>query len=247
MSHLRHILWAFSIASLSACSALPQTGDNGLEDPQGNEGYLFRAEMTIQDEWFHMPLRGKTDYRLVVFDGQVAIRAVGQESASGLIRRVLVDPELCREMEWTWAVTKLQSDAILFVKEREDVAASIFLMFGDPGFMLDPKPVPTLRYVWTNESVEIETIIDNPYLKGTVRSIVIEAGQRAYGSWVIERRNILEDFERAFGRKPDDKIHAIAIFTDNDQTKQAVEAYYGWARVHCIPGAGPIDANTLWQ
>ncbi len=94
-------------------------------------------------------------------------------------------------MEWTWAVTKLQSDAILFVKEREDVAASIFLMFGDPGFMLDPKPVPTLRYVWTNESLEIETIIDNPYLKGTVQSIVIEAGQHAYPSEVTKWRAIV--------------------------------------------------------
>ena len=38
---------------------------------QGYDGYLFRAETTIQDEWLHMPLRGETEYRVVVFDGQV--------------------------------------------------------------------------------------------------------------------------------------------------------------------------------
>jgi len=32
-----------------------------------------------------------------------------------------------------------------FVKEREDVAASIFLIFGVPGFVGQLEPVPTLR------------------------------------------------------------------------------------------------------
>ncbi|MEE8302032.1 MAG: hypothetical protein V3S24_06295 [Candidatus Tectomicrobia bacterium] len=34
---------------------------------------------------------------------------------------------------------------------------------------------------------------------------------------------------------PKDHIQAIALFTDNDQTKQPVQAYYGWARVVCAP------------
>ena len=121
------------------------------------------------------------------------------------------------------------------------------MMFGDPGFMSDPEPVPTLRYVWTNENSEVGAIIDNPYLTGTVRSIVIQAGLNPTHSWVVERRDIIEDYQEAFGDLPGDKIHAIALFTDNDQTKQPVEAYYGWARVHCIAGTGPIDANDMWE
>ena len=123
-----------------------------------------------------MPLRGATDYHLTVFENQVAIRAVGRNSASGLIRRVVFDPFECREMEWSWAVTSLQSEAVLTRKDREDVAASIFLMFGDPGSMLSPDPVPTLRYVWTNETAGLGAVIDNPYFPGTVRSIVTNAG-----------------------------------------------------------------------
>ncbi len=194
-----------------------------------------------------MPLRGETDYRLAVYDDRVAIRAVGQDSASGLIRRILVDPAQCREIEWSWAVNRLQPDAVLTLKEHEDVAASIFLMFGDPGFMLDPSPVPTLRYVWSNESADVGAIIDNPYMKGIVRSIVIKAGLDPNRSWVVQRRDVHEDFQRAFGYPPDDRIHAIALFTDNDQTKQPVEAYYGWARVLCAPGTQPVDADESWE
>jgi len=95
------------------------------------------------------------------------------------------------------------------------------------------KPVPTLRYVWTNGAVPAGAVIDNPYLPGTVRSIVVKSGTERIGTWVIERRNMVDDYVRAFGSQPANGIHAIALFTDNDQTKEPVEAYYGWGRVVC--------------
>ncbi len=178
-------------------------------------------------------MRGETDYRLALMDGRIAIRARGQHSASGLIRRVEVDSARCPIIEWSWCVTKLQKNADLRVKEGDDVAAAIFVFFGDPGFLFDPKPVPTIRYVWTNDSVAVESVIDNPYLPGTVRNIVVQSGARQAGKWVTERRNIVDDYVRAFGSPPLNGVHAVALFTDNDQTKEPVEAYYGWARLVC--------------
>ena len=221
------------ILSLSACTWAVQIDDRRQTSVVQN--ILFDAATTIQDQWQHMPLRGTTEYRLAVMNGQLGIRAVGRKSASGLIRRVSVDPGKCPIIEWSWWVTRIQPDADLRVKEAEDVAASVYLMFGDPGFLFDPKPVPTLRYVWTNDRLPLDAIIDNPYLPGTVRSIVVESGGKRVGSWVTERRDMLKDFERAFGYPPKKNIQAIALFTDNDQTEQPVEAYYGWARVVCEP------------
>jgi hypothetical protein len=166
-----------------------------------------------------------------VSDGEVVIRAEGQKSASGLMRSVDVDFKNCPTIEWRWRADELQHSANLRDKKFEDVAASIFLLFGDPGFMSNPEPVPTLRYVWTNENHTKEEVIDNPYLPGIVRSIVIRSGES--GSWFTERRNVSKDYERAFGSAPKDTIHAIAIFTDNDQTQEPVTAYYRWARIQC--------------
>ena len=226
-------IFVLLILSLSACAGVPQTIDGEPDSVAPNK--LFNAATTIQDQWLHFPLRGKTDYRLAVMNGRIAIRAAGQKSASGLIRRVAIDPVKCPIIEWSWAVRKMQKDADLRVKDREDVAASIFLLFGDPGFLFDPKQVPTLRYVWTNENVPADAIIDNPYLPGIVRSIVVESGPERVGSWVTERRNMINDFLSTFGDSPTERIHAIVLFTDNDQTQQPVEAYYGWARVICEP------------
>ncbi len=243
---------------LSACAAQPSEEEAAVGEVASSaavltpSSYLFRAATTIQDEWFHMRMRGQTEYELTIFDETVAIRARGQDSASGLIRSVDIDLQACPEIEWTWAVTQVQQNVDLRDKDGEDVAASLFLLFGDPGLYSDPDPVPTLRYVWTTDHVGQGEVIDNPYLSGIVKSIAVRVTPAKTGltshtaSWLLERRNVLEDFERAFGRAPEEGLQAIAIFSDNDQTSEPVEAYYGWARMHCVEGASTAAGGADW-
>ncbi|WP_282607446.1 DUF3047 domain-containing protein [Pelagibius sp. Alg239-R121] len=244
---------------LGACAS-QETHDGGLPDAaneiaseaEGTSNYLFQAATSIQDDWFHMRMRGQTDYQLTIFDEAVAIRARGQESASGLIRAVDIDPVACPEIEWAWAATKIQQSVNLHDKQSDDVAASLFLLFGDPGLYSDPDPVPTLRYVWTTDHVQPDEVIDNPYLSGVVKSIAVRvtspAGDQASppAAWVVEHRNILEDFTRAFGHPPAEGLQAFALFSDNDQTSEPVEAYYGWARVNCSGEAASADGASDW-
>jgi hypothetical protein len=187
----------------------------------------------IQDDWMHLALNGKTDYRMVYLDGRLAIRAEPRDGASGLIRRVSIDSTRCPTLEWSWRVEQLQASADLRLKETDDVAASIFLLFGDPGFLSDPAPVPTLRYVWTNERLAQGAVIDSPYMPGTVRSLVVENGAARLGAWVTEQRNIVEDYWKAFGRAPGAPVAAVVLFTDNDQTGEPALAHYGTARALC--------------
>ncbi len=193
---------------------------------------LFSAERAIQDEWQPILIRGETEYRVTAESGKVAIRAVGQRSASGLMRRVRVDAMRCPIINWSWRLDRLQESADITVKEKEDVAAALFLLFGDPGFLPNPRRVPSLRYVWTNERTPVEALVDSPYLPGVVKSIVVRSGSTP-SDWFIETRNVLKDFERAFGYVPQDAIEAIVLFTDNDQTQEPVIAYYGWGRMVC--------------
>ena len=47
---------------------------------------------------------------------------------------------------------------------------------------------------------------------------------------MYEKRNILEDYKKAFGRKPG-KVGAIAIMTDTDNTRSTAEAHYDELKV----------------
>lgn len=197
---------------------------------------LFRAAPTLADDWQHVPLHGSTDYRPASIGGRTVIAAEGRQSASMLLRRVEIDPVACPTLEWSWRVDQVQSSADLTRRDGDDVAAAIIVLFGDPGGWLDPRPVPTLRYVWAGAASPIDSIVDNPYLPGVVKSIVVRSGDAATGRWRIERRSWYDDFRRAFGHEPGDRVAAIGLFTDNDQTGDPAHAYYEWGRVRCAGG-----------
>ncbi len=131
-----------------------------------------------------------------------------------------------------WRVERLQQRADVRVKDREDFAAAIFLIFGRPS--LFNQDVPSLVYIWTNDRLPKGAIVESPYHPGSVRDIVVRSGEGSGGQWVHERRNVVEDFREAFGREPPATVEVVALFTDNDQTGEPVEAYYG--PVKALPG-----------
>ena len=194
---------------------------------------LLDVAMMVDHQWRHFAIRGKTDYRITQVDGRLAVAARGRYTASGLMRRVDIDPLACRALRWRWRVDAAQRTADLGAKAKEDVAASLFVLFGDPGFAADPDPVPTLRYVWTGGPARPGAIVDSPYLPGVVRSIVVRTRKDTLGAWTVERRDLYRDFQAAFGRAPTSRIRAIALFTDNDQTREPAMAYYASAEVAC--------------
>lgn len=201
----------------------------------GNEQAIAVLDVSslIQHQWEELQIKGSTEYRVVSSEGKPVLWASGRESASGLSRYIEFDANQCPIIEWSWRVDQLQADANLKSRSGEDVAASIYLLFGDPGLLADPDLVPTLRYVWSNEKVTVNEIVKSPYLPKYVHSIVVQAGSKQLGRWVTESRNIAEDYQLAFGTEPPDKIQAVVLFTDNDQTKQTVEAGYAWIKVTC--------------
>ena len=146
-------LWGAAILALTACAEIPRhtvkSGDAGTSLT------ILRPTTYRADGWRDVPIRGKTDYSVVARDGRSAIMAIGRHTASGLARRANIDPKTCRNIRWSWRVDQMQAEINLRQKSKEDVAASLFLTFGDPGFMMMPNPVPTLRYVWTTDHMKI--------------------------------------------------------------------------------------------
>jgi len=200
---------------------------------------LFSGATALQDGWQHVRLRGATDWRLVALDGTVAIRAEGQSSASGLFRYVETDHPKCTTggtLHLRWRVDAVQTSSDLTERGQEDVGAGLFLLFGDPGMLSDPQPVPTLRYVWAGVGLPVGTVVDSPYLPGVVRSIVLRNETASLGEWATETRDLAADFRAAFDREPTDPVQAIALFTDNDQTGEPAIAHYGNAEIVCPTG-----------
>jgi len=56
--------------------------------------------------------------------------------------------------------------------------------------------------------------------------IVMESGSERVGEWIMEERNVYEDYKKAFGEEPTN-ISGVAIMTDTDNTKDSATAYFG--------------------
>jgi hypothetical protein len=59
-----------------------------------------------------------------------------------------------------------------------------------------------------------------------VRMVVVESGAQRIGEWVSIRRNVLEDYRRAFGEEPSDVL-AVGLMTDPGDDGSPRRSFYG--------------------
>jgi uncharacterized protein (DUF1501 family) len=66
----------------------------------------------------------------------------------------------------------------------------------------------------------------NSQKTGTVTFVVMRSGSKDLGKWVIEQRNVAEDYAKIFGEFPDDP-RAITISIDSNDTHSMAESFMG--------------------
>ncbi len=190
-----------------------------------------------------------TEYTLVDVEGTVVVRAESRASASGLMREIEIDPALHPIIEWRWRVANVLEKGDLSRKSGDDYPARLYITFGyDPerASLLararyetlrllygEYPPVAALNYIWEG-SAPVGTIAPNPYTDRN-RMIVVESGDENVGEWRVERRNVVEDYERAFGGQAP-RISSVAIMTDTDDTGESAVAWFGDISFPAPPG-----------
>jgi hypothetical protein len=222
-----------ALMAATGCASGPPRGQASAAPVEGEALTVFTADDALTRDWQLFRVWRTADIGLAAVDGEVAIRAYAEGSSAGLGRWIDIDTDICPTLEWTWRVNRLPPAADLTSKDSEDMAASVLVFFGDPGSLTLPSPVPTLRYVWATETQPVGTVVDSPYLPGTLRSLVVRSGPADLGRPVTERRDLVADFATAFGRTPPEPARLVALFTDADHGTGPVEAFYLGARALC--------------
>jgi hypothetical protein len=191
------------------------------------------------EPWFTRRGNTPTDYGVVQMDGAAVLQADAREGGSGLARFIRVDPQRHPWLEWRWRV-EAEPGKDLKVSSGSSPLARLSVAFhGDVhkldfedrtklrlAMLLTPNGLPyaSLLYVWMLE-VPAETVIHSPYTD-RVRMIVVESGAQRIGAWVSVRRNVLEDYRRAFGDEAGD-IVGIGLMTDPGDDHSRRRGYYG--------------------
>lgn len=219
----RRLILLGSGAALAGCAGAPKPA------PEGGDWHAVS-----------LPGKAQTRYQWEVKAGRRAVAAQALSSASMWRRRVARSPEALGEVSFSWWVDELISQASLTQADRADSPARVLFGFGGDVSRLpqrtrlmfelahalsgEPPPYATLMYVWDNQS-PLESVLINPRTD-RVRKIVVDSGHSQLGRWRDHRRDLVADFQRAFGEAPG-PLQSVAVMTDADNTRSQARAWYG--------------------
>jgi hypothetical protein len=181
-----------------------------------------------------------TNYRLVEEDATQVIEASTDNSASGLIARLDLEPGESLMLTWRWKVSNVFDQGDARKKSGDDYPARIYV-----AFEFEPQkaswferakrktvatvfgeelPGNAINYIWANRLPQGETVA-NPYSEETMM-IAVTSGNEQAGEWVTVKRDLVADYRAAFGEDPP-PIRGVAIMSDSDNTGESATAWYG--------------------
>jgi hypothetical protein len=175
------------------------------------------------NEWLPKKFVNDTSYSLIKVGKNTVLRAVSQNSASGLIKKIRVDIKEYPFLNWSWRIeNQLTGTFDEKKKHGDDYAARIYIVVsGGIAFW----NTIALNYVWSKNSIKGATW---PSAFATENSIMValRSSEAPVSKWQWEKRNIRKDFKELFGREIR-FIDAVVLMSDTDNTQKEVTAYYG--------------------
>lgn len=179
-------------------------------------------------------------FALVADEGRTVLRVRSDASASGLARKLRVDPATHPLLSWRWKASRLVAKGRLGAKEGDDFALRLYvtfdlepasLSFGDRmklslarSIWGEHLPIAALCYVWDGTAA-VGTLAPNAYTD-RVRMVVADSGPAQLGRWVARERDVTADFRAAFGLTAP-AVTSVIVSADTDNTGESAESWFG--------------------
>lgn len=229
---------------LPGCASRQAAQPKPMEDDEAQvPSFSMNATGDLPQGWAPLIiLRNKkpTEYRLVSVEGRTVLHAHAVSASSALMHKMNADPLKQPWLAWEWKISSLLEKADNMQRATEDSPVRIVLgfdgdkeslPFADQVLFETAKvitghdfPYATLMYIWENKA-PVGTVIRSPH-SNRIKMMVAASGADGTDQWRYFLRNIVEDFEKAYGEKPGPLI-GIGVLTDTDNTGETVEAWYG--------------------
>ena len=207
------------------------------------------GELEPWQPWLMVRGNDLTKYRAAEVDGVVAVEAEGVTGGSGMWRKIRIDPQHNPIMEFRWRlpVPPPGTPPLTVTAAKSPIARLSLAFHGDPATLdfedrvklrmaraltVNGLPYASLLYVWMM-NVPVDTVIHDSRTD-RVRLIVVESGPARAGQWITVRRNVVEDFKRAFGEEPGD-IVGVGLMTDYGDDGSPRRAVYGDITLRSAP------------
>jgi hypothetical protein len=205
-----------------------------------------------QAGWKHQPLsklKRDTVYT-VATDAQrgAVLRASADGSASLYVAALKAGVAPPATLSWDWKTDALVPGADNRDKSLEDAPLRVLAAFGGDVATLPEEeqkrfkraqslsgrqpPFAVLMYIWTDK-VAVGSVIPSAHTS-QVKMVAVASGAGGVGAWQSVKRNLADDYRRAFGAEPG-PVLGVGVMTDTDNTRTKASGEYAGIRIAC-PG-----------
>ncbi|MDX1803244.1 MAG: DUF3047 domain-containing protein [Alcanivorax sp.] len=174
------------------------------------------TDAMLPSGWREVVFHGHTRYQKTAACWQ----ATAHGSASGLVRERSVSLQDRPWLHWQWRAAQLPTwpDRDERQKDGDDFLARVYVIH--KGFF--PWQTRAINYVWSRQQ-PLGRDWPNPF--ASQAHMVVVQGPGGAGQWHAFSRNVARDFQRYFQLSVN-KVQAVAIMTDTDNTGASARACY---------------------
>ena len=162
----------------------------------------------------------KTEYSVGSNDNGNYLKAVADNAASGLGKKVKIDLNKTPIINITWKVEKDLAGIKENTKKGHDFAARIFVIKKTGATPLSNRAI---NYVFSSNNI-VGFNSPSPYTKKSIDNVLATTKENL-NKWVTVKANVKEDFKR-FHNLDVDQLDGLAIMSDTDNSKMKAVTYY---------------------
>jgi hypothetical protein len=162
----------------------------------------------------------KTEYSVGSNENGNFLKAVADNAASGLGKKVKIDLNKTPIINITWKVEKDLAGIKENTKKGHDFAARVFAIKKTGATPLSNRAI---NYVFSSNN-KVGQNFPSPYTKKSIDN-VLATTQENLNEWVTVKANVKEDFKR-FHNLDVDQLDGLAIMSDTDNSKMKAVTYF---------------------
>lgn len=164
----------------------------------------------------------KYEFTVVAEGPGKVLRLRSRNDNSTISKEVRVDLRQLPILVWRWKVVTLPTGGDARRKGTDDEAGQLYVVF--PRF---PTAVRSriIGYVW-DTTAPVGTIVKSESAS-TVTYVVVRSGEADLGRWIVETRNVHDDYQRIYGEEPAAEVRIVSVSIDSNDTRSSAESYVG--------------------
>jgi hypothetical protein len=162
----------------------------------------------------------KYEFEVVGESPTRALHLVSNGDSSTINKDIKIDCKDHPVLQWRWKLVELPKGGDARKKATDDQALQLYVTF--PRF---PNAVRSrvVGYIW-DTTAPAGTIVKSQKT-ALVTYVVMRSGDADIGKWVTETRNVCQDYKKIYGEEPEEKVEALSIGIDSDDTRSRAEGY----------------------